>query len=373
MNRFIVVFTLALASLAAFGARDADTRARSEAILKLLNSRAAGSPRGYAEAAKIVAEDAAKGKPLQRLLIALVSNDRDAPAEARLDPETRKTYLDGSRDKIKTLAEERGNALAWYLLSLENNDESMLKRAAEGGNVQALNSWGTITLTRALRDLGEDTNDVERVLKKSCSCFQKAADQGDANGLYNLGMCYLQGFGVDRDPERAFECFRTASEAGHPEAINNLGGFYRDGIVVEKDHVNATRWFKKSAEMENAYGMLNYGLALQRGEGTPVDEAAAVELFKKAMDRGNVEALNAYAMCLYNGSGVAQDRVAAVVHYRKAAARGFPPAMENLASCYELGEGGLQKDVNEATVWKIRARAARGDRSAAAWLSQNGY
>lgn len=371
MNRFIVVFTLALASLAAFGARDADTRARSEAILKLLNSRAAGSPRGYAEAAKIVAEDAAKGKPLQRLLIALVSNDRDAPAEARLDPETRKTYLDGSRDKIRTLAEERGNALAWYLLSLEKNDESMLKRAAEGGNVQALNSWGTITLTRALRDLGEDTNDVERVLKKSCSCFQKAADQGDANGLYNLGMCYWRGLGVAQDDQKAFDCLRAAAEKGHPEAINNIGGFFRDGVFVERDLEMSAKWFEKSASYENAYGQFNYALALRRGEGVKKDEKKAVKYLEKAADNGCAEAVNTLGVALWKGEGIAKDEKRAFNLFLRAAMDGYPPAMENVSTCYERGEG-VRVDEEKSLIWKMRSRAARGDRGAQEWLRSKG-
>jgi TPR repeat protein len=46
--------------------------------------------------------------------------------------------------------------------------------------------------------------------------------------------------------------------------------------------------------------------------------------------------------------------------------------MDNLGSCYERGTG-VAKDPVLSTVWKVRARAARGDRNAAAWLSQNGH
>lgn len=369
--KILVCCLLAAVGLTVCG--EENTKSRSEAIVHLLNSRASGSAKDYAEAAKIVADDAAAGKPLQQYVLALIARDPDAPEPARIGEEQRKAYLEKSRAKIKMLAEQRGNPLAWYLLSMENNDLGMLKRAAEGRNVQAMNAWGTVTLTNALKSLGDNTNDVERVLRKSYTYFSWAAGQGDANGHYNLGMCYMQGYGVQRDVDRAFECFRTAADAGHPEAINNVGGCYRDGIVVEKDLVIAARWFAKSAEMGNVYGMLNYGLALQRGEGVKADPVMAVEYFKRSADGGSVEAVNAYAMCLYNGEGISEDKVKAAALYRVAAERGFPPAMDNLAACYDLGVGGLPKDSNLATVWKIRARAARGDRHAAAWLSENGY
>ena len=363
-----------LATLCAFSLACASTAAdkASEAIVTLLNSRASGSRSEFREAAKIVAAGAKEGRPLQQFVSALVANDKDLPRKLRLKPETRREYLDQARDKIRRLAEEKNNALAWYLLSLEKNDMSFLKRAADGDNVQALNAWGTITLTNAFRDPSVDTNEVARTLVKCFGLFKKAADKGDANGLYNLGMCYMQGYGCVPDEDLAYKCFRTSAEAGHPEAINNIGGFYRDGIVVRANPETAAKWFSKSAELGNAYGMLNYALALQRGEGVEKDVAKAIELLKEASELGNAEAMNAYGMCCYNGDGVAKDEAEAVKWYRAAAARGFAPAMDNLSSCYSLGTG-VRKDEKESLAWKVRGMAARGDRNAAAWLKQNGY
>ena len=360
------------ATLAAFSAVTIVADDSSSAIIRLLNSRASGSHKTFAAAAETVARDAAEGRPLQQYVVALVADDPAFPPSAKPSEEVRKKYLDGARGKITALAERRNNPLAWYLLSLEKNDLKMLERAAEGGNVQALNAWGTITLTEALGNPGIGTNDIGRILKKSVDCFGKAAAKKDPNGLYNLGMCYLRGYGVERSENMAFDCFRTSAEAGHPEAINNIGGFFRDGIVVRKNVATATRWFRKSAELGNAYGELNYALALQRGEGVDKDEKLAAEMLSSSARRGNPEAMNAYAMCLYSGAGVEKDQASAVQWYRRSASYGFPPAMDNLGSCYERGAG-VAKDPVLSTVWKVRARAARGDRNAAAWLSQNGH
>ena len=365
------IFAAALCALAVvFSSFAADKS--SEAIVTLLNSRASGSRSEFKEAAKIVAADAKKGRPLQQFVIALVANDRDLPKKLRLTPEMRKEYLDQARDKIRRLAEEKNNALAWYLLSLEKNDMAFLKRAADGNNVQALNAWGTITLTDALRNPSMDTNDVERVLVKCFGIFKKAADAGDSNGLYNLGMCYMQGYGCVQDQDLAYKCFLASAEAGHPESINNVGGFYRDGIVVRANPETAAKWFARSADLGNVYGMFNYALALQRGEGVEKDAKKAVELLKEASELGSAEAMNAYGMCYYNGDGVDKDAVEAVKWYRASAARGFAPAMDNLSSCYNLGVG-VRKDEKEGLAWKVRSMAARGDRNAAAWLQQNGY
>ena len=368
MKKGLLTALCAFSLVCASGAADKS----SEAIVTLLNSRASGSRSEFREAAKIVAASAKEGRPLQQFVIALVANDKDLPRKLRLKPETRREYLDQARDKIRRLAEEKNNALAWYLLSLEKNDMSFLKRAADGDNVQALNAWGTITLTSALRNPSMETNEVARTLVKCFGLFKKAADKGDANGLYNLGMCYMQGYGCLPDEDLAYKCFRTSAEAGHPEAINNIGGFYRDGIVVRANPETAAKWFSRSAELGNAYGMLNYALALQRGEGVEKDVAKAIELLKEAAELGNAEAMNAYGMCFYSGDGVAKDAAEAVKWYRASAARGFAPAMDNLSSCYNLGVG-VRKDEKEGLAWKVRGMAARGDRNAAAWLRQNGY
>jgi len=373
----IAILVALLASLffpsPSYAAKKASVAKREHAIIKLLNSRASGSATSYEEAAKIVAEDAALGKPLQQFVIALVSMEPYAPASARIGEKKRKEYLDRSREKIRTLAEKSGNALAWYLLSIENNDMKMLKRAAEGENIQAMNAWGTILLTETLANSTIQSNDVEKILRKSFGYFKKAAERKDPNGFYNLGMCYMKGYGVEQDLDMAYDSFKFAADAGHPDAMNNLGSFFREGIVVEKDVHAATRWFKRSADLGNSYGQLNYGLALQRGEGVEMDREAAAKMFKTSAELGNAEAMDAYGMCLYRGDGIKKNERLAVRWYKRSASLGCAHAMENLAFCCAMGIGDMTPSQEEATVWKVRARAARGDGNAVAWLIQNGH
>lgn len=335
-------------------------------IERLLNSRSSGSPRAYAEAAEKVAEAARKGGPLQQYIIALVSREADVPSAARISDAVRERYLAKSRPVIRQMAEERDNPLAWYLLSVDTGDTNLLRRAADGGNVQALNAWGTSLLDRAM-----STPQIDRAaVRDAISCFRRAVGQGDANGSYNLGMAYARGIGLPRDDERAFACFRTAAEKGHPEAINSVGWFFREGRVFGKDLQLAAQWFEKSASYGNPYGQLNWGLALQRGEGVVPDAVRAAEQFKRSAEGGCIEAMTAYGVALARGEGVDVDEPAAVRWFEKAAAAGYPPAMENLAECYAKGRG-VQEDNRKALEWKFRSRAARGDKAAADWLKQN--
>ena len=75
----------------------------ANAIMRLLNSQASGSARGFVKAAEEVAAEAKRGRPVYAYVLALVSRMPNPPPAARLDDATRNKYLDGCRDKIKKL------------------------------------------------------------------------------------------------------------------------------------------------------------------------------------------------------------------------------------------------------------------------------
>ena len=362
---------LLLLALAAACCWAAVAESPSSAILRLLNSRSSGSPRAYASAAEDVAEQARQGKAVYAFVLGLISREKDAPPAARLDPATRTRYLDENRPLLRSIALKHNNSMALYLLALDSGDTNLLHRAADAGNVQAQNAWGKFLFTQALSNPQATSNEVEQALRVSQSYFSKSAGAGDPNGLYNLGMCYWRGLGVAQDDQKAFDCLRAAAEKGHPEAINNIGGFFRDGVFVERDLEMSAKWFEKSASYENAYGQFNYALALRRGEGVKKDEKKAVRYLEKAADNGCAEAVNTLGVALWKGEGIAKDEKRAFNLFLRAAMDGYPPAMENVSTCYERGEG-VRVDEEKSLIWKMRSRAARGDRGAQEWLRSKG-
>lgn len=48
--------------------------------------------------------------------------------------------------------------------------------------------------------------------------FKKAAEAGDMNAQYNLGVMYEHGHGVDQSDLKAEEWYQMAADNGHPEA-----------------------------------------------------------------------------------------------------------------------------------------------------------
>lgn len=50
----------------------------------------------------------------------------------------------------------------------------------------------------------------------------------------NLGNCYLNGWGVVKDEEKAFEWFRKAFALGSKQAVSDLVKCYRNGIGTKE-------------------------------------------------------------------------------------------------------------------------------------------
>ena len=73
--------------------------------------------------------------------------------------------------------------------------------------------------------------------------FRAAADQGDAAALFELGLLYADGRGVDRNVSRAAELYDQARLKGNGPAANNLGVLYADGRGVERNVPRAVLLF----------------------------------------------------------------------------------------------------------------------------------
>ena len=82
--------------------------------------------------------------------------------------------------------------------------------------------------------------------------FKKAAEQGQANAQYNLGLMYYNGEGVTRDLKQAVYWYQKAAEQGDASAQNNLGVMYGEGEGVTRDAKQAVYWFEKAAEQGDA-------------------------------------------------------------------------------------------------------------------------
>ncbi len=115
-----------------------------------------------------------------------------------------------------------------------------------------------------------------------------------------LGDIYKKGIPdvVDVDYAKAFEFFSKASEGGLLDAQGNLGVLYINGQGVQKDPAKAAALFKDGAERKNPLCMYFYAMCLEGGIGVEKNKKEAEAMYRAAAKLGNAKALD---WCRANG------------------------------------------------------------------------
>ncbi len=101
--------------------------------------------------------------------------------------------------------------------------------------------------------------------------LRQAAEAGDADAQYNLGVLYVNGEGTPQDFDEAYRWYHLAAEQGHPMAQAVLGGMYFFGRGILKDDLEAVRWYRRAAEQGNEVAQGFLGRMYANGEGVPQD------------------------------------------------------------------------------------------------------
>ena len=86
-----------------------------------------------------------------------------------------------------------------------------------------------------------------------------AAEQGDADAQFSLGLMYLQGLGVFLNNKTAVKWYRLAAEQGNVAAQFNLGWMYHKGLGVAQNHEAARKWYSLAAKQGHADAQFNLG------------------------------------------------------------------------------------------------------------------
>lgn len=110
---------------------------------------------------------------------------------------------------------------------------SLWRKAAEAGYAPSQVWLGDI--------LDKAEEDVE-----AAEWYQKAADQGSADGEYGLGQMYLKGEGVKKDVEQGLRYIERAAAKNHVDSVKMMMAAYRQGgMGLPVDHSQADTWETK--------------------------------------------------------------------------------------------------------------------------------
>lgn len=91
-----------------------------------------------------------------------------------------------------------------------------------------------------------DAKDYKAAVPK----LRAAANKGHKKAQYRLGMCYKEGYGVEKDRKKAFVLFQKSAKQGYAKAQYQLAKAYLKGKGVAADQAQAKSWLKKAVSDE---------------------------------------------------------------------------------------------------------------------------
>lgn len=152
---------------------------------------------------------------------------------------------------------------------------------------------------------------AEKDYSAAAAVFKKAADKGNADAQFNLGLMYLNGEGVEQDYRQARIWFEQSAAKGNVRAEVNLGRLYAKAKGVAPNYGMAATWYRKAADQGYADGQYSLGVLYLNGISVPRDYARARELFQQAADQNNASAQYQLGLMYFKGKGMTVNLVEA--------------------------------------------------------------
>ena len=201
-------------------------------------------------------------------------------------------------------------------------------------------------------------------LKKVISSKGKSLSQDDivlSTAWYLLGIIYLDQNGGFKNYQEAFKCFTKASEVGTRDgtAENQLGGCYENGIGVDKDENMAMNWYRRAADKGCASALFSLAMDSLSKENTTEGK---VQL-SQAVEKGDDAAKLVMGLFLCEGAYFTKNETRGMELIKESADSKNAEAMERLGLIFMCGLYGTEKDAKKAEEWLTRA-AESGNASA---------
>jgi len=157
------------------------------------------------------------------------------------------------------------------------------------------------------------------------------ADEGVVMALYLLALQYEQGDGQQTYLSQALSCYQRAADCGHPESLFNLALLHLQGQLQgqlgKPNAVLAFSYFEQAAEQGLVQAQYNLASMLDQGSGCFQDQTAAFSWYNKAAQQGFTQAWQNIAVMYYRGEGVKTDKLQAYAWTLLAAKAGVDEAI----------------------------------------------
>ncbi len=116
------------------------------------------------------------------------------------------------------------------------------------------------------------------------------ARAGDINASYNMGILFLKGYGVQKDPEEALLWFEKAATGGVTEAQNLLALLYIRGEYTPRNLPRAEELLAAAANKGDPIAQYNLAVFYEVNEKSEEKTSRIYELYRYSAESGNERA-----------------------------------------------------------------------------------
>ena len=129
-------------------------------------------------------------------------------------------------------------------------------------------------------------------------CFQKLhrLNPSDSECCLELAQAYSLGAGVRQDAEIALRYFQKAANLGDVQGTFMVGLHYYEGLGTRRNFKRAVDYFKRALEMGDTRALYHLGNCCSLGEGVRQDDAAAEEYWQQGVALNDAPCCVALAM-----------------------------------------------------------------------------
>ena len=134
---------------------------------------------------------------------------------------------------------------------------------------------------------------VLAIFSLAFSAAVTAGDYQDGRAAYDVGNF-----------EKALAVWAPAAESGDADSQYGMGLLYSEGIVVPMDDLQALKWFGLAADQDHGVALYKLGVMQDNGWGVPMDEAEAMKWYLLAAENGVTAAQVSIGTMYQNGFSV---------------------------------------------------------------------
>ncbi len=216
---------------------------------------------------------------------------------------------------------------------------------------------------KALLYLGmcyEEGKGCTKDLRKAAKLYQEAMTKGVVSAKYKYGLCLYDGIGIIKNKEEGITLIEESAESGFAEAETKMGNYYENLYydIADSQKINLV-----SFEYYNIHNNISKEDREEEQKLMQEYKSKALSWWRKAADKENPEALFKLAICYYpdfwamgmNALYIEDNPIKALDLIKRSANKGYIEALELLGEFYEEGRAFIDKNLNKAKDYYIKA------------------